>query len=420
MIFNSLLFDKSTFQSLNPDEIFFLRTYYRPVISHILVIEILADLKKYENKALNADRVRDLSNKILQLNPTYSASYYQLLEMSLLGFPVEMRGRPNVPGGKTVINPDGKKGIVFSQPIEEQILQRWRDGKFDEAEKLSADSWRDSIEDNVIKPDSLPRPDFLNELKNQDDLLSYIDSYLKIPQTQDEILHNILAVFAFPQEIATQVFYRYEQAKPILISDFAPYALYCYRIFMLFQLSIYRGITTPRQTDIIDLQYLYYLPFVTIFTSHDRFHKTFAPLFLREDQQFIIGGSLKSDLKSIVQLRDAVPEKELDNWMAKYKKFPPKQTDSITYMTWKDGATPNYKDWTEEPHKRTPEEEKELLERLKQMKGTRADVESSQVFDEEGTEFITRETWIGPDDYCPCDSGKLFKDCHLPEVKKNK
>lgn len=405
---------------MNQDEIFFLRTYYFPVISHILIIEILADLEKSGNNTTDTDRVKDLSNKLLQLNPIYSASYYQLMEMSLMGYPVEMRGRPNVPGGKHVVDPDGKKGIEFSQPVEEQILQRWRDGKFDEAEKISADSWRDSIKDNVIRPDSLPRPDFLNELKNQDDLLTYIDSYLNVSQTQTEILQNILAVFAFPQEIAAQVFYRYEQAKPILISDFAPYALYCYRIFMLFQLSIYRGITTPRRTDIIDLQYLYYLPFVTIFTSHDRFHKTFAPLFLREDQQFILGNDLKSDLKSIVKLRDAVLDKELDEWMEVHKNSPPEQPDSFTHRTWKEGATPNYKDWTKETHKRTPEEEKELLERLKRMKATRADVESSEAFDEEGTEFITRETWIGPDDYCPCGSGKLFKDCHLPEVKKNK
>jgi len=420
VIFNSLLFDKSTFQSLNQDEIFFLRTYYFPVISHILIIEILADLKKSGNKTTDTDRVKELSNKLLQLNPIYSGSYYQLMEMSLMGYPVEMRGRPNVPGGKQVVDPDGKKGIEFSQPVEEQILQRWRDGKFEEAEKISADSWRDSIKDNVIRPDSLPRPDFLNKLKNQDDILSHIDSYLKLPQAQTEILQNILAVFAFPQEIATQVFYRYEQAKPIQISEFAPYAFFCYRIFMLFQLSTYRGLTTPRKTDIIDLQYLYYLPFVTIFTSHDRFHKTFAPLFLRDDQQFILGNDLKSDLQSIVKLRDAVPEKERDEWMEKHKNFPPEQPDSFSYRTWKEGATPNYKDWTEEPHTRTPEEDKELLERLKRMKATGSDVDSSEAFDEEGTEFITRESWIGPDDYCPCGSGKLFKDCHLPEVKKNK
>jgi hypothetical protein len=418
MIFHSLLFDKSTFQSLSKDEIFFLRTYYFPVISHILIIEILGDLKKGGTDAGNSDRVKDLSNKILQLNPTYSASYFHLLEMSLMGYPVEMRGRPNVLGGEQVVDPDGKRGIKFSQPPEEQILQRWRDGKFDEAEEISARSWRDSIKDNVIKPDSMPRPEFLNRLKNHDDLLSYIESYLELPHTQDEILQNVLAVFAFPQELATQVFYRYEQVKPVMIADFAPYALYCYRVFMLFQLSIYRGITTPRQTDIVDLQYLYYLPFVSIFTSHDKFHITFAPLFLREDQKFIVGNDLKADLKSIVKLRDEVPEPELDEWMKKQRSFPPEQPDSFTYNVWKEGATPSYKGWTDESHERTPEQEKELLERLKRMKSGGQSTDPSGVFDEEGTEFITRESWIGPEDYCPCGSGKLFKDCHLPEVKK--
>jgi len=415
MIFNSLIFDKSTFQSLSPNEIFFLRTYYFPVISHILIIEILADLKKDDSDSLNAERVTDLSNKILQLNPTYNVPYYHLLEMNLMGHPVEMLGRPNVQGGKSVINQDGKKGVVFPQAVEEQVLQRWRDGKFEEAEELLADSWRNSIVDNTIRPDSLPRPDFLNKLKNVADIHSYIDSYLKLPQAQSEILQNILAVFAFPQDIASHIFYRYEQSELKSLYDFSPFALFCYRNFMLFQLSIYRGITTPRKTDILDLQYLYYLPFTTNFTSNDKFHLMFAPPLLRPDQRFIQGSELKADLKSIVEARDSIPANERDEWMAKHKHMPPESPDSFTYKIWDDGVSKSYRDWRKEKHTRTPEEEEQLLERLKRMKDAQSGIDQALPFDEEETDFITRETWIGPNDYCPCGSGKLFKDCHLPQ-----
>lgn len=419
MIFNSLIFDKSTFQSLNSEEIFFLRTYYFPIITHILIIEILADLKKSDHNSLTPDRVTNLSNKILQLNPTYNVPYYHLLEMNLMGHSVEMLGRPNVGGGKFVIDADGKQGVRFAQAIEEQVLYRWRDGKFDEAEELLADSWQDSINNISIKTDSLPKPDFLKKLKNVGDIATYVNSYFDLQQAQSEILQNILLVYTVPQDIATKIFYRFEQSNNALLKDFSPYALFCYRTFLTFQLSTYRGITTPRKTDILDLQYLYYLPFSTIFTSNDKFHRMFAPHLLRSNQSFIAGADLKSDLKTIVGLRNSIPAAERDNWMDQHKHMPPKNDESFTYCIWDEGVSPAYKDWNQKDQSKTPAEEKELLDRLKRFNRTQATSDQSKPFDDEDTDFIIKESWIGPDDYCPCGSGKIFRNCHLPDVKKN-
>ena len=419
MIFNGLVFDKSSFQSLNSEEIFFLRTYYRTVITPILIIEILADLKKGDDDSLIPDRVMDLSNKILQLNPTYNVPYYHLLKNDLMGYKVEMLGRPLVGGGKSVIDADGKRGVVFYQAIEEQVLQRWRDGNFEEAEELLADSWRDSINDTEIKTDSIPRPDFLKRSKNIGDIATCVDSYFDLPQAQLGILQNILSVYAVPQETATKIFYRFEQSEEALIKDFSPYALFCFRAGLTFQLSHDRGFTTPRKTDILDLQYLYYLPFSTIFTSNDKFHRMFTPPLLRSDQRFISGIDLKSDLKAIVELRDGVPTGERDAWMEKHRHMPPKKDDSFTYRVWDKGVRPSYRNWSHENHSRTPEEEQELLERLKRFTHAQATSDKSKPIDDEDTDFITKESWVGPNDYCPCNSGKLFKDCHLPDVKKN-
>lgn len=419
MIFNSLIFDKSTFQSLNSDEIFFLRTYYSTTITHILIIEILADLKKHNDDSSTLDRVADLSNKILQLKPNYNVSYKHLLKMNLLGYNVEMLGRPNVDGGKSVVNTDGKRGIVFQQAIEEQVLHRWRNGKFDEAEELLADLWRNSINNIEIQPDSLPRPNSLNRLKNISDIVAYVDSYFDLPQAQSEILQNILAVYTIPQETASNIFYRFEQSEKILIKDFSPYALFCYRILLTFHLSQIRGISTPRKTDIIDLQYLYYLPFSTIFTSDDKFHKMFTPPFLLSDQSFISGVDLKTDLETIVKLRASIPTSDRDAWMDKYKHIPPENNSSFTYRIWDKNVNSTYRNWTQENHSRTREEEQELLNKLKRFRKNQDKVDQSKPFNDEDTDFIIKESWIGPNDYCPCESGKLFKDCHLPDVKKN-
>ncbi len=83
-MFNSIIFDKSAFESFNINEIFFLHQYYFPIVTHILTIEILADLKKDDNRD-NQDRVQQLSHKILQLKPKYTMNYQQLIELELQG-----------------------------------------------------------------------------------------------------------------------------------------------------------------------------------------------------------------------------------------------------------------------------------------------------------------------------------------------
>jgi len=49
----------------------------------------------------------------------------------------------------------------------------------------------------------------------------------------------------------------------------------------------------------IDLAYLYYLPFCSVFTSTDRFHAQIVPLFLNPRQTFVNGIELKEDLKKL-------------------------------------------------------------------------------------------------------------------------
>jgi len=46
----------------------------------------------------------------------------------------------------------------------------------------------------------------------------------------------------------------------------------------------------------VDIAYLYYLPFCTLFVSSDKLHRQCAPLFMRADQEFVWGGDLKAEL----------------------------------------------------------------------------------------------------------------------------
>jgi hypothetical protein len=61
----------------------------------------------------------------------------------------------------------------------------------------------------------------------------------------------------------------------------------------------------------IDLAYLYYLPFCSVFTSKDNFHAEIVPLFLTSEQTFVNGIELKEDLAKLGAHYESLPEEVL-------------------------------------------------------------------------------------------------------------
>jgi hypothetical protein len=84
-----------------------------------------------------------------------------------------------------------------------------------------------------------------------------------------------------------------------------------YFIFML-TINIFFCLVLPTQllrnvkpSHHVDLAYLYYLPFCSVFTSKDNFHAQIVPLFLGPMQDFVNGIDFKEDLKKLNALYSA-------------------------------------------------------------------------------------------------------------------
>lgn len=94
----SIVIDKSTFQSLSFDELFRLSCYYKHIITPVLKMEILGDLKKVaqEGKAPPEDRVKDFAKKLFPMETVVNLHYKILLKGDLLGHPISFDGRPHV------------------------------------------------------------------------------------------------------------------------------------------------------------------------------------------------------------------------------------------------------------------------------------------------------------------------------------
>jgi hypothetical protein len=330
-----------------------------------------------------------------------------------------MDGRPLLSGGKAVTAQDGKKGYIFEQSLEEKALHRWRDGRFTEAEEFLAEQWRDATtKKNILealrqifstnrKFDSLAK---LNEI---------LDDYLNDPQYQTAVLVGLTQTFSVDYTVAPKVFYRFEQGTIKLVRNFAPYAVYCYKVYLFFELGILNGLISTRSTNQVDLEYIYYLPFCKAFASSDKFHEAITHFFLEHGQDFIRGFKLKADLESICTARNLLSGEERDKWIEKHKNHPPEDPNSITYRIWKKYARPSVFSENVTPRKISKDAQKRIIYEIHKYQNSPTDRTDRGPFDDSKTDFIIQERWISPADYCPCGSGKIFRDCHLPEVIKS-
>jgi len=77
------------------------------------------------------------------------------------------------------------------------------------------------------------------------------------------------------------------------------------------------------KNNLVDMQYLYYIPFCEVFTSHDIFHRTLAPIVMKFWQTFVPGDELKKDLAKIAAHWDSIPDEMKATGSMNYAAYPP-------------------------------------------------------------------------------------------------
>jgi hypothetical protein len=117
----------------------------------------------------------------------------------------------------------------------------------------------------------------------------------------------------------------------------------------------------------IDLAYLYYLPFCSVFTSKDNFHAQIVPLFLGPFQTFVNGTDFKKELKRLVEYYSALPEDERKTGLINFAKCPPDDPSFLTTKLW-DKYLPRWREINAQSKApRDPEADKKLVQELNRM-----------------------------------------------------
>jgi len=310
----TLIFDKSFVQSLNPDELFELDVFFELVNTPILRKEILADLEKKsteERKQLSI--VKSLCAKMSRsgLEPMEyrSAALHELNT----GRAIPLHGAILIDASAPHVRVGAGGGIHYDGRELQWDWRRWAEGSFTDEERSLAASYRRSVEE--YDPEAASRQwrprakQHFGDCKNIGQLIVKIDAMIDSPEplTQKLILELTASWLSATEEFKQYLLGLMQVGQIKRVKDYAPFATSVTRLSLTYILGLSRGFLGPRRSDMADLEYLFYSPFCRFFVSSDRLHKTLWKATTTK-ALFCEGNTLKADLKRRADLRKESPD----------------------------------------------------------------------------------------------------------------
>jgi hypothetical protein len=362
-----IICDKSTIQSLNRDEAFWLGMHYRMNMVPIFYIEVLADLHKSQpGGRASEEMVASIAAKIPGLGTLPNIYHGSLVLGDLLGHPVAMNHVPVIRGGAVVETPDGKKGTFFDLPPEMAARERWAQRDFLGLERDYARVWRQALAtldlEAVAKAVQGSRKLKLRDLS---EVKAAADKIAEGRGSRLRTLKVALQVLAVPTQYQSSIISRWKNIGGPILREFAPYADYVFRVELFFYLGLATGkIPTGRPSHRTDLAYLFYLPFCALFSSCDRFQVEIVPLFLAPGQEFVHGHALKADLAALALHYSALPGEVHAKGAFAYANYPPLEGDFLTSQLY-DRLMPGWRKHAAHPIEMTPELNQKIMQELK-------------------------------------------------------
>lgn len=401
-----IILDKSSFQGLNYNNIIELHRYYNVNVTPLLVKEILGDLslEQKEGEKLPKEIVVYLAKKMFPYNSYVNMEYQILVEKSLLGEFVENDNRPFLSAEKS-ISTQGRKGLTFKETKEELALKRWKNGEFDSIEEIMSSLWRsETTNDNVITSFRMQFGHLVdikadNKLSNDEKLKELKTKFferINIEIEPEESLKIILNYFKVTDETKEGILARWESKTYKDLETFAPYAYYCYLIVSIYFLGINNNIYGEKKTNLLDLQYLFYMPFTRVFSTNDKFLKSLFFTIEPKKVSFISLGDLKNDLSKFQAL----------NSSEKWSEIPPDK-DTKTYRIWDENYDLKLSEMLK-PNEKDLERARKEMDEIIEL----AETGQSGKFDGE-PDFLVKTSYYSLNDPCPCKSGKTLGECHM-------
>jgi hypothetical protein len=279
----SLIFDKSSLESLNIHEAALMDNFYMSTITPLFFVECLADLEKQMKSGSTPEQ---LVGSLADRTPD-SQGYPNIHHMMILKGELSRQfnlqtvyERVAMAHGEPVQLGD-KKGVVFRKSKEQEALERWTKREFLEVERNTAKEWRRSL--TAVDFDAMVQhvlgslgpwrtPKTLVDAKQiADTIIDYMDP--------EWLLRFGLDLLGVPEATDFVISDWVNRRRPPM-REHLPYFVFMLTINIFFCLllptQLLKNVKASHQ---VDLAYLYYLPFCSVFTSRDNFIRRSSHFF---------------------------------------------------------------------------------------------------------------------------------------------
>lgn len=367
-----LIYDKSAIQKLKRDEARWLTHFFRCNITPVYMMEVIGDLAATPNAGTPEQMVAALAARTSALGSMPNVHHHELISMEIQGNPVEMRGVPVVGGAMQVTDANGEKGFFFDESPEDKALRRWMGGGFREQERQNATGYRSRAKaidlEAFVRAVKTLKPKGMKVAGTLEELLQAIDLFLDNEATQFRTLNTALETFDQPARSRTHVKKQWVAYGRPSIRYFLPYTHHCLRVSSLFYLGVGLGLITQRPTNAIDMQYLFYLPFCTIFTSNDKMHHDMAPLFTNTRRVYVRCEELQVGLRTLADYYVEHAEELKKQGSMRFARYPPLDLDTVVHRLY-DQVMPRWREAAATPPVEiTPELNARLMEKMRPMR----------------------------------------------------
>ena len=333
------LFDKSFLQSLSVDESVFFDHFFYTAICPVFFVETLADLEKAVREGRTPEQeVGIIARKVPELAGMPLMYHAGLVLGNLMGKPIPMDGRIMTPGG-TPVKFEGKSGVRHEVPPEAEAFSRWQKGEFLHLERLYAKAWREQLANTDllavaagIKAMGIdPRT-----CKSLEEAKGIADAFVRNVEGVPDRIRLALVLLNIPNRREAEIIERWRANGSRPLAQHAPYAAYVLAVELFFQIALgAQLIGTSRASNRVDIAYMFYLPFCQVFVSSDTLHQRCAPLFLRQDQSFVWGLNLKTDLQRLIDYYSRLPDEQKEQGLYKMAPVPPTDLEgSLVVHLW--------------------------------------------------------------------------------------
>lgn len=351
-----LIFDKSALQGLSLDEAIWFEPFFLFNITPVFFVETLADLSK-ANKRRSAEAVvADIAGKTPRLSTWPNLFHLNLIGSDLMGIHPPMDGQVMVAGGEPKRSPDGQLGHHFGEFDEAAALARWQEERFHELERAVAVTWRDTpgnVDFHSMIEDARAATQ-VGRVGSLDDAYEVACDYVR--ESGVERLEFARRFLGIGPQWTDRIAARYAEVGEVSLETFAPYTAYVLKVSLFFYLAMGSSlIGRERKSNMVDVAYLFYLPFCQVFTSTDKLHRTIAPYFLRSNQRFLDGRDLKAALKELVAHGEEHMEEIEEMGLVRFTQRPPNELDNAITQVW-DEFRPG---WREAPAHYQPRDDED-------------------------------------------------------------